>query len=302
MDFVKDLYHDEIRDGYFVKSDMKKVWNRQLEIWQELDRICRKHKINYRAGYGTLLGAAPHKGFIPWDEDMDFCMMRPDFNRFCEIINAELIQSGSVFEIERKTFSVIKIAHSQTTLLAHENLHNQKPKGLIIDIFPLDVTFDGTNAAFFATNGLNELLGTIYNYPAVVKHVQDGGKTVNDWAIIERLHSFSNVRDQFEFLNIYAEGVFEYSSKVDWLEQFIRKEKLMPQSKSWFRETIYLPFETVKLPAPIDYDAVLTSCYGDWRKPVIDSGDRLGFIYSADIPYREFLQQINLDFILSNKN
>ena len=47
MAFIKDLYRDEIRSGYLVTSDIKKVWNRQLELWQELDRICRKHGITY---------------------------------------------------------------------------------------------------------------------------------------------------------------------------------------------------------------------------------------------------------------
>ena len=82
MAFIEDLEHDEIRDGFLVSSDRKKVWQRWLELWQEVDRICRKHGLKYWAAYGTLLGAARHKGFIPWDEDLDLCMMRPDYNRF----------------------------------------------------------------------------------------------------------------------------------------------------------------------------------------------------------------------------
>ncbi|MBR1645748.1 MAG: LicD family protein [Selenomonadaceae bacterium] len=65
MSFIRDLYRDEIRDGWLVTADTKKIWNRQLEIWSELDRICRKHDITYWAGWGTLLGAARHNGFIP---------------------------------------------------------------------------------------------------------------------------------------------------------------------------------------------------------------------------------------------
>lgn len=305
MEFIKNLYRDEIREGWLVMSDMKKVWQRQLEIWQEVDRICRKHKITYWAGYGTLLGAARHKGFIPWDDDFDLWMMRPDYNRFYEVVEEELIQSGGMFEVERKVFSITKISHSQTTLLTLENINNEAPKGLMIDIFPLDVTFDGTYDSFFALNGINELLGTICNYPAIVKHAQDGGKTANDWSVIEMLNNVPDAREQCAFLNVYAEGAFDFSSKVDWIENFARREstpqlrrKMMPQLKSWFSETIYLPFETIELPAPINYDEVLTSCYGDWRKPVVDrSISKLGFIHSADIPYRKFLQQVDLKFM-----
>ena len=294
MAFIKNLCQDEIRDGYLVKTDKKKIWERQLEIWQEIDRICRKHKIAYWAGYGTLLGAARHSGFIPWDDDLDICIMRPEFNRFSKILQKEL---SAPFEIARNISSVIKISHSQTTLLASGNINANVPKGLIVDVFPLDVTFDDTKISFFAVNALNEILGTIYNYPAIVNHVKQGGKTVNDWSIIENLHAMTNPRDKYEFFNIFAEGVFDYSTKVDWIEQYVRKEKLMPQEKSWFRETIYLPFETLQLPAPIDYDAVLTSCYDDWRKYVIDKGSKLGFIHSPDIPYREFQEKVDLELM-----
>lgn len=302
MEFIKDLYHDEIRDGWLVKSDMKKVWQRQLEIWQEVDRICRKHKIIYRAGYGTLLGAARHKGFIPWDDDFDLIMMRPDYNRFYEVVEEELIRSGGVFEVERKIFSAIKIAHSQTTLIANENIHKQKPKGLAIDIFPLDVAHDGTRESFFAVNAINELLGTVCNYHAIVKHVQDGGKTVNDWSVIETLHNISDLRKQGEFLNIYAEGMFDFSSTINWIEHVIFKQNSCPYQKTWYGKMIYLPFETIELPAPIDYDAVLTAYYGDWRKPVVDRTGKLGFVHSADIPYRKFLQQIDLKFMFPDKD
>ena len=295
MAFIKDLNQDEIRDGWLVKSDMKKVWNRQLEIWQEVDRICRKYKIPYWAAYGTLLGATRHKGFISWDDDFDLWMMRPDFNRFSKIIKDEL--AGTLFEIERNVFSAIKISHSQTTVLTVENINSKKPKGLLIDILPLDVTFDGTDDGFFATNAINELLGTIYNFPAIVEHVKKGGKTVNDWSVIEMLHSFKNINDQFEFLKIFAEGIFDNSPNVDWIEKFIRKEKTMPKPKSCFSETIYLPFETIELPAPVDYEQILTACYGDWRKPVVDKNGKLGIIHSADIPYREFLQHIDLSLV-----
>ena len=220
-------------------------------------------------------------------------MMRPDYNRFCEVVEDELIPNG-IFEVGYKIFSNFRLSHSQTTLMATKDSFKHKSKGLLIEIFPLDVALDGTRGSFFATNAINELFGTVYNYPAVVEHVKQGGKTVNDWSVIETLHSFNDFDEQCEFLNIFAAGVFDYSSTVDWIELFASKAKTPPYYKSYFRETIYLPFETIELPAPIDYDAVLTAYYGDWRKPVVDRINRLGLIHSTDIPYREFLKHIDL--------
>ena len=86
MSYVKNLYRDEIRDDVLIKANLKKVWNRQLEIWAEVDRLCRKHAIKYHINYGTLLGAIRHGGFIPWDKDMDFFMMRPEYDRFRHLV------------------------------------------------------------------------------------------------------------------------------------------------------------------------------------------------------------------------
>lgn len=296
MAFIKNMDQDEIIDGYLVSSTMKKGWNRYIEIWQELDRICRKHAINYWAGYGTLLGAVRHGGFIPWDTDMDFCMMRPEYDRFMKIVEDELIQGGGVFELKVKDFDSAKVAHSQTTSLNLDTLKKRKIYGMSIDIFALDVDSDGTPNGFFAYNALNELMGTIFNFPAIVAHVQNGGKTVNDWQVIESLHAIADRDKQYEFVHAYAAALFNQSSAVAWLGNSLLKMHKAPFQKHWFRETVYLPFETVELPAPIDYEKVLTARYGDWHKPVRDFGHTLdGTIFSADIPWREFLAQADLN-------
>lgn len=296
MAFINDLHNDEIRDGFLVMADRKKVWNRQLEIWQEIDRICRKHNIKYHAIYGTLLGAVRHKGFIPWDDDMDVCMLRPEFNRFYEIVDDEL--KGSIFEIRVKTSSAIAVSHSQTTGLIRKDLTDKTgSKGLLVDVFSMDIAPDGTKDGFSATNAINELMGTIYNFPALVEHANKGRRTLNDWSVIEGLHAVQDRAKQFEFLNVFAEGLFDWSKTVNWLEYTCKDMTTKPYQKAWFDETIYLPFESVELPAPAAYDEILTTFYGDWRKFVWDRRNKLGILHSADIPYKEILERADLDFM-----
>ena len=302
MAFIKDLYRDEIRSGWIVTSDRKKVWNRQLEIWQELDRICRKHDIIYWAGYGTLLGAARHGGFIPWDVDMDFCMMRPDFIRFCDVLDDELIQSGNIFEPRLKSFIACVLSHSQTMAFYKEELRKKTPypNGLVIDIFPLDVAPDGTPDSSLATDVLIEFMDTMYDYPTLVRRVQSGGKTVNDWEVIDALYRLPDAKSKFKFVNVYATALFNQSSNVAWIQNTMDKE-CDSFKKDFFRETVYLPFENVELPAPIDYENFLTARYGDWRTPLNDGQNKIGFVHSADIPWRKFLAQVNLDLYLQKK-
>ena len=297
MEFIKNLNDDEIRGGFFVQSDKKKVWNRRLEIWQELDRICRKHEIIYWAKGGTLLGAARHSGFIPWDSRMDFCMMRPDFNRFCDVVEAEL--DGTEFEVGQKNFFNCRIYHSQTTLLREIHMiDNREPQGFDIKIFPLDIAEDGTHEAAVSKRILNELAVAMFAFDEFFEYVQNGGTILNDWAVIEKLHNSNDPNEQLKIFNICAEGAFDLSSAVNMEDAFILGKNVPACQKEYFRETIYLPFETIELPAPVDYDKVLTACYGDWRVPVRSEFDELVGVYSADISYRECLKLLNMEMIL----
>lgn len=62
---------------------MKHAWAAQLEVLNDIDKACTENGIQYFAEWGTLLGAVRHHGFIPWDDDMDICMKRADYEKFC---------------------------------------------------------------------------------------------------------------------------------------------------------------------------------------------------------------------------
>ena len=81
---------DEYIDGYFVSSKTKKIWNIELDMLKLLDDICKKYSLKYFVGYGTLLGAVRHKGFVPWDDDIDVFMLRDDYNKLARIAPAEI--------------------------------------------------------------------------------------------------------------------------------------------------------------------------------------------------------------------
>ena len=65
MEYIKDIYRDEIRDGFLVTADRKKIWQVEMELLEVLDRICRRNGLRYFVDYGTLLGAVRHRGVIP---------------------------------------------------------------------------------------------------------------------------------------------------------------------------------------------------------------------------------------------
>lgn len=290
MTFIKDSDRDELRSGFLVTSKRKRVWNRQLELLQAVDEICRKHDINYWAACGTLLGATRHGGFVPWSDRFTLCMMRPDFNRFCDAAAVDL--AGTDFEVADEIASVCKIYHAQTTLLTEENFIDKRaPKGLCIEIFALDAAEDNGKGTP-ARNAINELFTAVFDYTAVIGRALNDEKFFNDWSVIEALINAAG-DEKFEFFRNYAAGMFDWSQRVN----FLHDSRKAPQQKDWYRATVYLPFESIELPAPADYERVLTACYGYWRRFAYKPAKHLGVVHSPDIPYREFLSLIDKETI-----
>ena len=82
MTFPDSYFEDEVREGFFVTSMMKRCWAAQLQVLEDVDALCQKYNIKYYGDCGTLIGAVRHGGFIPWDDDLDICMLREDYELF----------------------------------------------------------------------------------------------------------------------------------------------------------------------------------------------------------------------------
>ena len=120
---------------------LDKIHRTELDIMREIDRICRKHNLTYFLAYGTLLGAVRHKGFIPWDEDMDIMMPREDYEQFLKVASDELPLHLMIdsYPQNPRYFNPFAKVRNRNTLFAIRALQNYDgPQGLWIDIFPMD--------------------------------------------------------------------------------------------------------------------------------------------------------------------
>lgn len=122
-------------------EQLKKVQEIQLNIALEVKRICNKHEIKYSLIAGTLLGAIRHKGFIPWDDDMDIGMLRSEYEKFIEVAKKEL--SNDYFLQTWETdlgfgMPFAKIRKNGTKYVEKNSIKTDQHEGIFIDIFPFD--------------------------------------------------------------------------------------------------------------------------------------------------------------------
>ena len=127
---------------YLDDEKLRQLQMIQLELLKEVDRIQPKNNIKYTIIGGTLLGAVRHGGFIPWDDDADVAMLRPEYEKFRKACKTELDQTRFVFQDHRNTkgyrWGYGKLRMKNTLFLREYQEHMPYFQGVFIDIFPLD--------------------------------------------------------------------------------------------------------------------------------------------------------------------
>ena len=140
-------------------SDLKIIHKILLKIAESFHQVCENNKIQYYMLGGTMLGAIRHKGFIPWDDDMDFGVMAEDWSKLIEALNKELPQYYRVRDIKNTrgiSNPSIKIEDARTIIKETDKPDECDVIGINIDVFPLNYTNERKN--LFSKNGLIEKL------------------------------------------------------------------------------------------------------------------------------------------------
>lgn len=289
-----DFLKEEIRCGHTVTEKMKKIWAVELEILQVFDEICKKHNLRYFADYGTLLGAVRHQGFIPWDDDLDISMFRPDYERL-KLIIAEEIREPYFFQdtyTDSILFAFSKIRDGRTTAIEEKYCENATPhQGIFIDIFPLDGRYDSrvSNIEMIEreiwTSVVNpELINRIIHtpqYPSAL--TKDILQALLKMPLPDRMHQFEG----------FLAGQFEQAREVDLITStFLGVKRRL--KKCWYEETVYLPFEHLSIPVPAGYHEILTQKYGDYQIFRPGGGGHQGIIMDPDRPYTDYYREWGL--------
>lgn len=123
--------------------DLDRAKKVMVEILVEIDRICQKNDIDYWVDFGTLLGAVRHKGFIPWDDDIDISMPREDYNKFLKIAQTELNKDYSLHNklVDTRNYILATKVRDRKSIYVEHGREGDSPNGangIFVDIFPVD--------------------------------------------------------------------------------------------------------------------------------------------------------------------
>ncbi|MBE6105129.1 phosphorylcholine transferase LicD [Anaerovibrio lipolyticus] len=291
MAYIRNIDTDEIRDGFLVTSNRKKVWNKLMEILVEIDRICQKNSIKYFAEGGTLIGAARHRGFIPWDDDIDITMLRPDYEKFKLVAPQELAAPFALLTAYNSDsiFTIGKLMNLETAAIEYmEATHHQ---GIFIDIWPFDDVPDGSQRCGEVWDIRQSLIGAIMNPNGLLHEMEKGlqYKPSNDF-----IKSFIllSPRDRFREYEKFCANHFGESENVGY--PFSKIMGIKGNLKAdYYRDVTYLPFEGIKVPVSAEYEKVLEAEFGDWHKFVRSRSFHEVQYMSADISYTEIQSKIN---------
>lgn len=260
---MSDFLQEEWRDGFFVDKKRKALWQTELNIIAEIDRICLKYDIGYCVLGGALIGAVRHKGFIPWDDDMDIGMLRDDYNAFISVAEKEL---SDEFELQEGTRDpnyydvIIRVRDKKTTGILRRDLGRETNNGIFIEIYPLDSVNPNRfllKSQLIKFRVLNNILH-FYCYP---------DRTTIKKRMETLVAKFSvNIFGREKIYRRLCKVVSKYNGKgypyVDILVTRYNCKYLYDDIK----DRITVPYEYLNLYIPKGYDRCLSTTYGDYMK------------------------------------
>lgn len=294
INLPESFLQEEERDGYKVSAEMKQLWAVQMDLLCELDRVCKKHNLRYTLDFGTLLGAIRHKGFIPWDEDIDVTMLREDFNKLQEIAASEFQHPYFFQTVDTDPGfdgGIARIRRSDTTFLQKEGVvyrtkHNH---GIFIDIFVFD---NAPSNDYAEVRKIHLDCNRIYfrgiyilAHPLALRF----GKTLPK-RLARYLYAklkYGSVTKAYKLIEDRATH-FPESGYVCCLDTPI---DTWIRPKKWFEEITHVPFEGMMFPVSAHYDEILTQRYGDYMTPVVVDSIYKMWMFDADRPYNEVINE-----------
>ena len=292
-----------------VPRKRKEVWAVALDLLVQLDCVCKKHGIRYFCDGGTVLGAVRHKGFIPWDDDIDVIMSRVEYDKLNAVAPEEFRHPYFWQTNETDPGSArghAQLRNSETTGILKSEMSDGRPiytfnQGLFIDIFPFDSVPDDDAERQRFKQVLKKCKKRIswlrwcqfasrssvldgITPRAIYRYCEVQGTRI--WEKLQRRDAFSDaVKDLDNLVRMYNGAGTKEVAPISYNPDH---REILP---AWFFDDVMeVDFEFLKIPIMKQHLKSLTINYGaNWREHVIGASAHGGMLIDTDRPYTHYL-------------
>ena len=250
---------------YQEVTDIREIQQMELGIMEYIHETCQKIGVKYFLAYGSLIGAVRHKGFIPWDDDMDICMLREDYEKLQDYLIANPDERYEVMSYKNNlnyVYPFMKVQDNHTYLL-EEDVRIDSNMGIYVDIFPVDGYEDDVQFKNKMTKLIKKRQLSCYTFKGIT----------NTKSVLNSLLRYvSVIIFYFTNTNKYVSQIEELakSRKVSDYEQvdyLIYKDMNKPVwRREWLEQVTTGTFEGKEFTIPKNYHEILTSDYGDYMQ------------------------------------
>ena len=258
IDYKERLISDDVTTGALQEKS--------LEIFKYFQGICRAHNLRYWVGGGTLIGALRHKGFIPWDDDIDVFMPRPDYEKFYKIWNQvgdlehyALCRTTREKNIHQTDMQLVDLT---TTFINRHSQNEDICHGVSVDIMPFEGCPEGKLAR--AMQIYHSILYSIFNVQRLPDH--QGGLLRFATSVV--LNAVRSPERRYKIWSKHEKKMAQYDfDSAKTVKEAITSFRALfyPHPRAAF-ETMEVPFEDILVPIPVGYDAYLRRIFGDYMQ------------------------------------
>lgn len=281
-------------NAYRTPDKIKRTWEVELSMLDEIDRICQKHGLQYFLVHGSLLGAVRHKGFIPWDDDLDIAMPRKDYDLFLELAGTELPEPLSIHtpstETELFWGGYARRRNSQTTAIEPREMGHQGNLGIWVDILPFDVCTPDDEKFERKEKRIRYCQSLIYAERYGKDFRSYAGLRPWKWKLYRMLAGIYG-HDRLSAMLETAQRMYT-DEESDQIAFFTGIGKYRRLSAADFAEATKLEFAGRQAPVPIGYEKYLFALMGrDYMKypPEEERKPKHRGIYDPDRPYMDYV-------------
>lgn len=253
------------------QTELRKLQLTELDILKEIHRVCQRNKIKYWLTGGTLIGAIRHKGFIPWDDDVDIAMMRDDYNRFSKIAPKELKQG---FHLQNWEYEpnfgppYTKIRKNNTLLIEAGSQDANIHHGIFVDIFVYD-KFPVNRLDFIKVKFSMQILLRMLIVKSGLTPWQGVNRISPYWwlfflpfRVMAKFVDFNYMKKEYRKC---VQSANKTDSKLIFNSCETNDEK-HPIPEAYVEQVILHQFEDAEFYIPAEYDKLLKNFYGDYMQ------------------------------------